>query len=182
MAILPPTIAGPPPASSTGTPSRPISSRWRLPSHRSTVTVLLRPNQGLILHRPGHHSGRATRRHRPPHWLQIPIELRYYRGCLTRRDFVPWRLSDTCRPRPPTPASPLGRPTNLHNCRQSRRMTHIRSSAELIARVPREDGAVTAPLGCRCYAQPACRCHRRRFPRGRRGPSRGTRRAPWRRA
>jgi hypothetical protein len=60
----------------------------------------------------------ATRRHRPPHWPQIPIELRYHRGCLTPRDFVPWRLSDTCRPRPPTPASPLGRPTNLHKSRQ----------------------------------------------------------------
>jgi hypothetical protein len=58
MAILPPTIAGPPPASSPGAPSRPISSRWRLPSHRSTVTALLRPNQSLILHRPGHHSRR----------------------------------------------------------------------------------------------------------------------------
>ena len=37
----------------------------------------------------------ATRRHRPPHRPQIPIELRYHRGCLTPRDFVPCALCRT---------------------------------------------------------------------------------------
>src|SRR4029450_9400074 len=113
MAIPPPTIAGPPPASSPGAPRRPISSRWRLPSHRPTATALLRPNQSLILHRPGHHSRRGNSTPPPspppsnPHSAALPSRLPH------PRDFVPWRLSDACRPRPPTPAS-LGRPTNLH--------------------------------------------------------------------
>jgi hypothetical protein len=81
MAILPPTIAGPPPASSPGAPSRPISSRRRLPSHRSTVTALLRPNQSLILHRPGHHSHRGNSTPPPsplasnPHRAALPSRL-----------------------------------------------------------------------------------------------------------
>jgi hypothetical protein len=41
--------------------SEPIDQQpRRLPSHRSTVTALLRPNQSLILHRPGHHSRRGN--------------------------------------------------------------------------------------------------------------------------
>jgi hypothetical protein len=114
MTILPPTSAGPPPTSSPGAPSRPINSRWRLPSHRSTVTARLRPNQSLILHRPGHHSRRGNSTPPPsplasnPHRAALPSRLPH------PRDFVPWRLSDACRPRPPTPASPLRRPTNLH--------------------------------------------------------------------
>jgi hypothetical protein len=108
MAIPPPTIAGPPPASSPGAPRRPISSRWRLPSHRPTATALLRPNQSLILHRPGHHSRRRDSTPPPsplpsnPHRAALPSRLPH------PRDFVPWRLSDACRPRPPIPASPLG--------------------------------------------------------------------------
>src|ERR671911_1296187 len=115
MAILPPTIAGPPPASSPGAPSRPISSRWRLLSHRSTVTALLRSNQSLILHRPGHHSrlGNSTPPPSPlasnPHRAALPSRLPH------PRDFVPWRLSDACRRGAHTPASPCRRPTNLHS-------------------------------------------------------------------
>ena len=80
MVILPPTITGPPPASSPGAPSRPISSRWRLPSHRSTVTALLRPNQSLILHRPGHHSRR--RNSTPP---LSPLASNLHRAALPSR-------------------------------------------------------------------------------------------------
>src|ERR687898_3217817 len=81
MALQPPTIPAPPPASSPGAPSQPISSRWRLPSHRSTVTALLRPNQSLILHRPGHHSRRRNSTPPPsplasnPHRAALPSRL-----------------------------------------------------------------------------------------------------------
>jgi hypothetical protein len=85
-----------------------------LPSHRSTVTALLRPNQSLILHRPGHHSRRGNST--PP---PSPLASNPHRAALPSRLPHPPRfralaLVGRLPSAPATPASPLGRPTNLH--------------------------------------------------------------------
>jgi hypothetical protein len=113
--VLPSIVAAQPPASPPRAPRRPISSRWRLPSHHSTASAVFRPNQSPTLHGPSDRSagGNSTPPPSPltsnPHSPALPSRLPH------PRDFVPWRFSDACRRRAPTPASPLGRPTNLHN-------------------------------------------------------------------
>ena len=117
--MLPSIVAAQPPASPPRAPRRPISSRWRLPSHHSTASAVFRPNQSPTLHGPSDRSagGNSTPPPSPltsnPHSPALPSRLPH------PRDFVPWRFSDACRRRAPTPASPLGRPTNLHMKRHS---------------------------------------------------------------
>jgi hypothetical protein len=132
--VLPSIVAAQPPASPPRAPRRPISSRWRLPSHHSTASAVFRPNQSPTLHGPSDRSagGNSTRPPSPltsnPHSPALPSRLPH------PRDFVPWRLSDACRRRAPTPAPPLGRPTNLHMSRHS----HANSSSSTW---------ITEPLG-----------------------------------